>query len=147
MYSVTLISYFCFIMPMDAACCASSSFPSLMEEDTKGSYLKSNSNDYLDRLCEVLEQWRSSTIHDRTEQVFVVLNEWDSNLNVDDYSVTELNRLCESVDEILVSIRSSLNDMSQKEKKPSNSVIFLGITLVDKMLDLLTPYQSKQVYL
>ena len=80
-------------------------------------------------------------------QQFMIEQNRDSNLNVDDYSVTELNRLCESVDEILVSIRSSLNDMSQKEKKPSNSVIFLGITLVDKMLDLLTPYQSKQVYL
>lgn len=132
---------------METECCTTSSFPSLMEGDAKETYTKSNSNDYLDRLCAVLEQWRSSTIHDRTEQVYAVLNEWDSHLDVGDYSVTELNRLCDNVDEILVSVRSSLNDMSQKERKANHSVVFLGITLVDKVLDLLSPYQNKQVYL
>ena len=76
----------------------------------------------------------------------MVLNECDFDLDINEYSVSELNRLCGNVDEILVSIRTSLNDMSQKGKKANNSLIILGTTLVDKILVLLAPYNRKQVY-
>lgn len=133
-------------MSVDMVSCTSSSQNGLMEEDAKGSYFKNDTNDFLDKLCDVLEQWRSSTIHDRTEQALKVLNERDFDLDINEYSVSELNRLCGNVDEILVSIRTSLNDMSQKGKKTNNSLIILGTTLVDKILVLLAPYNRKQVY-
>lgn len=100
----------------------------------------------LDRLCESLEQWRSSTIHDRNSLLFQSISLFSSSsspIERDD-SLPKLKRLCCDMDEVLVVVRSSINEagIQPSDLEPLVSV---GLHLVDAVATSLLRSESKQL--
>ena len=105
--------------------------------------------DIIDQLNMALEQWRTSTIHDRDEQVFKIVTSLHQQLNSLDYSTvleTDLQRLCANVDEVVISVRSSLSSPSATMKMLPEHQDILSLSLVDLELQILLRSKQKQLY-
>ena len=105
--------------------------------------------DAIDRLNESLEQWRTSTIHDRDELVLKsvrCLQQYLDEMDMDTVMEHELNRLCCNVDEVIILVRSILSKPSGKTPALPKKQELLSLSLVDVSLRLLLRSTQKQLY-
>ena len=105
--------------------------------------------DIIDRLNMALEQWRTSTIHDRDEQVLKIVTSLHHQVDQMDYNTmleTDLIRLCSNVDEVIISVRSALANPSSVMKVLPGQQDILSLSLVDLELHLLLRSKQKQLY-
>ena len=106
-------------------------------------------SDIIDKLNMTLEQWRTSTIHDRDEQVLKIVLAFRRQLDSFDYSTmleADLIRLCSNVDEVIISVRSSLSNPSSILKTLPEQQDILSLSLVDLELHLILRSKQKQLY-
>ena len=105
--------------------------------------------DTIDHLNMVLEQWRTSTIHDRDEQVLKIVTSLHHQLDLLDHNTileTDLIRLCTNVDEVIISVRSALANPSSVMKVLPGQQDILSLSLVDLELHLLLRSKQKHLY-